>query len=131
VPESLKRERQERLYELQRAVTAEQYERFLGRDTSVLVQRVDADGYVEARAPWQADDVDGVVHVHVPVAIARSLAVGSFLDVHVDDVVDDYDFAATFTALGAKPRRAPSALRRAGRMLPVTHLPTTVGSFGR
>lgn len=130
VPESLKRERQERLYELQRAVTAEQYERFLGQNTQVLVQRVDPDGYVEARAPWQADDVDGVVHVRVPVDVAGALTVGSFLDVHVDDVVDDYDFAATFNALGeAAP--SVSALRRAGRMLPVTHLPTTVGSFGR
>ncbi len=130
VPDSIKLERQERLYELQRAITAEQYERFLGRDTAVLVQRVDVDGYVEARAPWQADDVDGVVHVDVPADIAATLGVGSFLDVHIDDIVDDYDFSATFRGVASHAPR-PDALARSGRVLPVTFMPTTVGSFGR
>jgi ribosomal protein S12 methylthiotransferase len=130
VPESLKRERQERLYELQRGITASQYERFLGREARVLVQRVDAGaGYVEARAPWQADDVDGVVHVETTPALVADLPMGSFLDVTINDVVDDYDFSATLRAVAARPLGA--APSRAGRVLPVTFLPTSVGSFGR
>lgn len=130
VPESIKRERQERLYELQRAITAEQYERFLGRETRVLVQRADDDGYVEARAPWQADDVDGVVHVHVDASVAATLSPGAFLDVRIDDVVDDYDFSATFLGVAELASRASVDVRR-GRVLPVTLMPTSVGSFGR
>jgi ribosomal protein S12 methylthiotransferase len=131
VPESLKRERQERLYELQRGITASQYERFLGRDARVLVQRVDAEaGYVEARAPWQADDVDGVVHIETAPEHLVHLPSGSFLDVTIDDVVDDFDFAATFRAVAERPEGAAPAAR-SGRVLPVTFLPTSVGSFGR
>lgn len=130
VPESLKRERQERLYELQRAITAEQYERFIGVDTTVLVQRVDADGYVEARAPWQADDVDGVVHVQLPRDVATSLGVGSFLSVRIDDVVDDYDFSATYHAVHTHAPCTDDAVR-VRRTLPLAAAPTTVGSFGR
>jgi ribosomal protein S12 methylthiotransferase len=130
VPESLKRERQERLYELQRGITASQYERFLGRDARVLVQRIDVEaGYVEARAPWQADDVDGVVHIETAPEHLIGLPIGSFLDVTIDDVVDDYDFSATFRAIAARPQVASAS--RAGRVLPVTFLPTSVGSFGR
>lgn len=130
VPESLKRERQERLYELQRAITVEQYERFLGRDARVLVQRIDeAQGYVEARAPWQADDVDGVVHVETDPAHLAGLTPGSFLHVTIDDVVDDFDFSATFRAVAE--RHAPEAATRARRALPITDLSTTAGSFGR
>jgi ribosomal protein S12 methylthiotransferase len=130
VPESVKRERQERLYELQRGITAEQYERFLGRETRVLVQRADADGYVEARAPWQADDVDGVVHLEIDPAIARTLTAGGLLDVRIDDVVDDYDFSATLLGVADAGGRASTA-QRGGRVLPVTLMPTSVGSFGR
>ncbi len=130
VPESVKRERQERLYELQRGITAEVYERFLGRETQVLVQRADADGYIEARAPWQADDVDGVVHLDIDPAIASTISAGSFLHVRIDDVVDDYDFSATFLGVADRAARASVDVRK-GRVLPVTFLPTSVGSFGR
>jgi len=130
VPESVKLERQERLYELQRAITAEMYERFLGRDARVLVQRVDADGYVEARAPWQADDIDGVVHVDVPPDVAAGLPVGSFLDVTIDDVIDDYDFSATYRGVAERAGRASEQVRQ-GRVLPITFMPSSVGSFGR
>ena len=49
---SIKRERKERIEELQRAITAERYERFLGRETRVLVDRAgDAPGQLRrARA---------------------------------------------------------------------------------
>jgi ribosomal protein S12 methylthiotransferase len=133
VPDSVKRERQERVIELQRAMTAERYERFLGREARVLLQRIDADGVLEARAPWQADDVDGVVHCTVSPAVAATLTIGSLLEVSIDDVVDDYDFSATFRRVAdAVPVRAATPSSAGGRNLPlVGTAPSSVGSFGR
>ena len=91
VPESLKRERLERLTELQRSITAERYERHVGRTVRVLVDRAGSVGVpAEARAPWQADDIDGIVRIAAP------LTAGRFADVRIDAVEDDYDFRATF-----------------------------------
>ena len=119
VPEPVKRERLERLTELQRVITAERYERHVGRVTRVLVDRAgDAGRAAEARAPWQADDIDGVVRIDAP------LATGRFADVRIDGVEDDYDFRATLlTGVDAVP-----AVRRSWT-LPVTA--ATIGSFGR
>lgn len=127
VPDVLKRERLERLTEAQRAVTAERYEERLGAATTLLVDRAARRGAAaQARAPWQADDVDGVTWVHT------AAPAGSFVAARMDDVVDDYDFAAT--ALGAVDR--PPAAPRRGRVLPMaapaaSAPPSTVGSFGR
>ena len=62
VPEALKRERLERLNETQRLITAERYERRLGRTVRAIVDRVD-DDEVQARVLWQADDIDGVTQM--------------------------------------------------------------------
>jgi ribosomal protein S12 methylthiotransferase len=119
VPEPLKRERLERLTELQRAITAERYERHLGRTVRVLVDRAGAPGVpAEARAPWQADDIDGIVRIDAPVGAGR------FVDARIERVEDDYDFRAALIGtvdLVAAPRRS--------RALPVTT--TTIGSYGR
>jgi len=119
VPEPVKRERLERLTELQRIITSERYERHVGRPTRVLVDRAGRKGVpAEARAPWQADDIDGVVRIAAP------LAAGRFADVMIDGVEDDYDFRATLvTSVDAvvAPRRSWA--------LPVTT--GTIGSFGR
>lgn len=124
VPESIKRERKERIEELQRAITGERYERFLGRETAVLIDRVgDEPGQLIARAPWQADDIDGVVHV------VGDAPIGSFVDVRIDHVVDDYDFHATWRGLASAPPSDRSRLPRQLPMMPVTA--TTVGSYGR
>lgn len=133
VPDSVKRERQERVVELQRLITAERYERFLGREARVLLQRVDADGVLEARAPWQADDVDGVVHCTVDPSVAARLRVGSLLDVTIDDIVDDYDFTATFLRVAdAAPGRDADTAAVTRRTLPLVGTVTSsVGSFGR
>jgi ribosomal protein S12 methylthiotransferase len=121
VPEDVKRERLERVTELQRIITAERYERHIGKRERVLVDRqADAAGRVEARAPWQADDVDGVTRVET------SAAPGDFVEVEIMAVEDDYDFAATALRVVDAPRAAPRPAR-IGRVLPVT----TVGSFGR
>lgn len=122
VPEAVKRERLDRLTELQRSITAERYERRLGRATRLLVDRAGAAGEpAQARAPWQADDVDGVTWVHT------TAPAGSFVEARVDEVVDDYDFRATATGI---VELAPSAgAVRGARRLPM--MATTVGSFGR
>jgi ribosomal protein S12 methylthiotransferase len=119
VPDSVKRERLERLNETQRLITAERYEARLGRTVRALVDRVD-DGIVQARTAWQADDIDGVTYV----SGAEGVAPGTFIDVALDDVVEDVDFAATFCATVSVPTGAP----RARRMLPTL---ASIGSFGR
>ncbi|MCC6242306.1 MAG: 30S ribosomal protein S12 methylthiotransferase RimO [Gemmatimonadaceae bacterium] len=124
VPESIKRERKERIEELQRAITSERYERFIGRTTSVLIDRVgDAPGQLVARAPWQADDIDGVVYVY------GEAPIGSLVDVRITQVVDDYDFRAEWVGIADQPAAPISRLTRS---LPMVSDPiSSVGSFGR
>jgi ribosomal protein S12 methylthiotransferase len=123
VPDPVKRERLERLTELQRIITAEHYERHIGRTVRAMVDRAaDVGGVADARALWQADDIDGVTRI-------RSGAVpGTILDVRIDEVVDDYDFAATELDVLDVPA-APSV--RAPRSLPMFGGANTIGSFGR
>ncbi len=120
VPESVKRQRLERLMELQRQITAERYERFIGRTARSMVDRI-VDGEAQARTVWQADDVDGIAFVQG----AEALAPGSIIDVVIEGIEDDVDFRATLLrvidAPGAAPRRV--------RSLPV--MSTSIGSFGR
>jgi ribosomal protein S12 methylthiotransferase len=121
VPESLKRERLERLMELQRAVTSERYERHIGRTVRAMVDRVDEScGTAQARTVWQADDIDGVTHLE-----AQALRPGALLDVRVTDVVDDFDFVASVERVVSQP----AAVSSARRSLPV--MATTIGTFGR
>ena len=121
VPDDVKRERLERLTEVQRVVTAERYDGYVGRQARVLVDRVaDSSGRVQARAPWQADDVDGVTRVVI------DAKPGDFVEVELEGVEDDYDFAARAIRIVDRQRPNPRAVGL-GRVLPVT----TVGSFGR
>jgi ribosomal protein S12 methylthiotransferase len=134
VADSIKQERKERVEELQRAITAERYERFLGREARVLVERAGESPAVwTCRAPWQADDIDGLLHVTVPEALLAAgarPAPGAFLDVRVDQVVDDYDFTATLLRVADLPATATPT--RPTRTLPLVGLDsTTAGSFGR
>ena len=124
VPDPVKHERKERIEGLQRAITSERYERFLGRDTRVLVDRAhEENGIVVCRAPWQADDIDGVTLVRA------NAPPGSMLDVHVERVVDDYDFEASLRGIAEWPS-AP--LVRASRALPMAAAaPSSAGSYGR
>ncbi|HEY4218484.1 MAG TPA: 30S ribosomal protein S12 methylthiotransferase RimO [Gemmatimonadaceae bacterium] len=119
VPESVKRHRLERLNETQRLITAERYEARLGRTVRALVDRVD-DGVVQARTAWQADDIDGVTYV----TSAAGIAPGTLIDVLLDEVVEDVDFAATFVGVVSAPAAAP----RVRRVLPML---ASIGSFGR
>jgi ribosomal protein S12 methylthiotransferase len=122
VPEPVKRERLERLTELQRGITAGRYETRTGHLSRVIVDRLAPGGESQGRLPWQADDIDGVTIVdgaHSP---------GTILDVAVTSVVDDYDFrASTLGTAIAAPRPA-----RSGRAsLPIAVKPVSMGSYGR
>jgi ribosomal protein S12 methylthiotransferase len=118
VPDAMKHERLERLTELQRAITAERYSRYVGTLVPAIVDRATDDG-LEARLQCQADDIDGTT------LVSGRAAPGTIISVHVDDVVDDYDFRATMRAeLHAVPAKVAS-VRRA---LPVA---ASIGSWGR
>ncbi|HEU4880149.1 MAG TPA: 30S ribosomal protein S12 methylthiotransferase RimO [Gemmatimonadaceae bacterium] len=120
VPDAIKRERLERLTELQRSITAERYEARIGRSTRVLVDRIDDSGVSVGRLPWQADDIDGVTMLN------ERVEPGEFADVAIEEVVDDYDFRATVVQrIGRFAAPAPERIRRA---LPMA---ATIGSYGR
>jgi ribosomal protein S12 methylthiotransferase len=124
VPESVKRDRLERLTELQRAITAERYERHIGRAIRAIVDYpAGEDGIAIARTVWQADDIDGVTH------LLGEAPAGAIVEAAIEDVVDDYDFRATLVrVLDAAPSPAgPAALAR--RPLPIAG--ASIGSFGR
>jgi ribosomal protein S12 methylthiotransferase len=122
VPDSLKLERQERLVELQRAITAERYEERVGQRARVLVDSRAANGDpATGRLPWQADDIDGITRLDV------DAEPGSFVQVEVAGVIDDYDFDARVVGrvdVAAAPRPAQR------RPLPLA-APGTAGSYGR
>jgi ribosomal protein S12 methylthiotransferase len=134
VPMSEKLDRLERLTELQRAITAEQYERFVGRVVPAIVDRPgESAGVLEGRLLCQADDADGVTH------LTGAAAPGSIVACVVDAVVDDYDFEARVERVlqppppAPPPPPSPGAPAR-GRALPVVGEGRGVvanGSYGR
>jgi ribosomal protein S12 methylthiotransferase len=93
VPEEVKRERQEELGEIQRAISAERLARYVGRTTDVLVDAVadpdDGGATHVGRVPWQADDVDGITRLERG-GWARP---GEFVAATIVDS-EDYDFRA-------------------------------------
>lgn len=122
VPDSVKRDRLEQLNDMQSRITSERYESRLGRTAIALVDRIDPLGITSsARLPWQADDIDGTTRIDAAVSA------GSFVEVAVDEVVDDVDFTASFIRV-IDPVAAPAPLTRRERRLPLV---STVGSFGR
>lgn len=126
IPDPVKRERQERVLELQRHITAERYDRHVGREAPVLVERRADDGTWLGRAPWQADDIDGLT------AVDGEAAPGTIVRARIDAVVDDYDFRATAQGI-LVPAPAPAAAGRA-RTLPVFADASgrgTISAFGK
>jgi ribosomal protein S12 methylthiotransferase len=122
VHDAIKRERLERLTEIQRAITAEKYESRVGGTAQVLIDRVDRErGTSQGRLRWQADDIDGVTYID------EALLPGAIGEVAVEEVVDDYDFQASFIRT-VLPVGAPER-RRISRTLPLTQV--TIGSYGR
>jgi ribosomal protein S12 methylthiotransferase len=130
VPDEVKRERLERVTEVQRLVTGDRYEALLGSVTTAIVDGVDENG-IRARTQGQADDIDGVTFVRnrsedAGNILVDSLRPGDLIEVHLEAVVTDCDFEGTLvrhvsSAPAAPPTRAP-------RTLPVM---STVSAFGR
>ncbi|MFL5640215.1 MAG: 30S ribosomal protein S12 methylthiotransferase RimO [Gemmatimonadaceae bacterium] len=122
VHDAVKRERLERLTELQRTITAEKYESRTGRTSLALVDRTNMEhGTSQARLPWQADDIDGVTQID------DALPPGTMVEVAVEEVVDDYDFQAS--VIGVVLPAEPPKSYRATRQLPIKQ--ATIGSYGR
>ena len=118
VPDAIKRERLERVTELQRSITSERYESRTGKVSRLIVDRPGETSGSIGRLPWQADDVDGVTFVD------ETLEPGEFVDVAISEVVDDYDFRAVLVQRLARPARRAEPPRRS---LPLA----TIGSYGR
>ena len=120
----MKRERLERLTELQRGITAGRYETRIGRSAPAIVDRVDPErGGSIARLAWQADDIDGITYLDEP------LAPGTLAEVAVQEVVDDYDFRASLIRIASHPASLGHTPRTHSRELPM-HA-SSVGSYGR
>ena len=121
VPDEVKRERLERVTEVQRLVTADRYERMLGATVTAIVDRVTDDG-IEARTQAQADDIDGITIVRGN----GDIAPGDLIEVRLQSVINDYDFEATLVRhVSSAPATKPAAKPR---VLPVM---STVSAFGR
>lgn len=101
VPESLKRERLERLVELQGLITNQRLEQRIGLVVPAIVDRVTGDS-AELRAIWQAHEIDGVT-----MASSRETgaAPGDIVEVRVESVEEE-DLAATITRAHSHARRA-------------------------
>jgi ribosomal protein S12 methylthiotransferase len=125
VPESAKHERLERLTELQELITAERFERRVGQRVHAIVDRVHPD-HLEARAIWQAHEIDGTTYVSAGSGGARSLVLGagSIVEVQIDAVTEEGDLEASSPQLIQHPAPSTQPQRR--------HLPlASVGSYGR
>jgi ribosomal protein S12 methylthiotransferase len=121
VPDSLKQERLERLNELQRSITNDRFEQRVGRTVRAIVNRVDGE-IIEARAIWQADEIDGITTIR---SWSWVVAPGDIVDVRIDAVEDDYDLTATPVEVVSRnqtPLKKPST-----RSLPMI----SIGSYGR
>ena len=121
VPDTIKRERLERLTELQRGITAARYEQRVGKTAIAIVDRMDSAGESSiVRLPWQADDIDGIT------VLDEALAPGTLAEVAVREVVDDYDFAASLIRVRSRVSAKKVAKER---KLPL-HA-ASIGSYGR
>ena len=120
VPEALKIERMDRVLSLQRAITWERYERWLGRDVRMLVDSCEG-GVARGRTHLQADEIDGVT------LVPAEATPGTFLEVRLTEVLDECDFRGELRSTIERP--APAAAgHRARRFLPVV---TSQVAFGR
>jgi ribosomal protein S12 methylthiotransferase len=88
VPAAVRRERLERLLDVQRGIEQERNERWLGRDVDVLVERAaDPDGGepdATGRTSAQAPEVDGVVHLR----LAERATPGAFVKARITEVLE-------------------------------------------
>ena len=88
VPESVKKERMNRLMKLQRDISMSAQQKMVGRRLRVLIdeQQKGAKGIYLGRSEYNAPEVDGIVYVHS----AKKLKPGDFVTVHITDALE-YD----------------------------------------
>ncbi len=90
VEETVKQDRLAETVEVQRSISAERLERFIGRDVDVLIDELETeDGIKAGRVQWQADDVDGVTYLER----AGWAQPGDFVRARIT-ASEDYDFQA-------------------------------------
>ena len=90
VPDMVKKERHEEVLEVQRSISAERLERFVGREVDVLIDELEEEnGITAGRVQWQADDVDGVTYVER----GGWAQPGDFVRARIT-ASEDYDFQA-------------------------------------
>jgi ribosomal protein S12 methylthiotransferase len=122
VPDEVKRERYDRVSEVQRFVTLERYERRIGQTVRALVDHGrTASAPAQARTDAQADDVDGVTWLDA------NASPGELIEVRLDAVVDDFDFEATVVGPLENPGR-PAVMVHRRASLPIL---STAGAYGR
>ena len=88
VPKAVRRERLERLMDVQRGITLEKNQERIGTRATVLVDEV-TDDVALARASWQAREVDGIIEIDE----GSALAPGTFVDVEIVDA-GEHDLTA-------------------------------------
>jgi len=126
VPESLKRERLERLNERQNLITQGRLEQRVGRTVRAIVDRASETGAVEARTIWQAHEIDGVTKVAGGIK-GWAPGPGDFVDVRIDGVSDDIDLVASLVRVADVPGALRAVPSNPGRTLPLA----SIGSWGR
>jgi ribosomal protein S12 methylthiotransferase len=123
VPDEVKRERAERVEQLQRQVTAERYERMVGRVVQGIVDRAGVGVQrAQARIYAQADDVDGVTWVET------AAAPGALIDIRLSGVSDDYDFRGEVVRVVSEVNAVQKPSSR--RVLPLAPSPRS-HSYGK
>lgn len=86
VPEAVKRERLERLLDVQRGISLERNEAWVGREVEVLVDReAGADGAACGRTAGQASEIDGVVWL----AGGGEVRPGTFVRARIIEALED------------------------------------------
>lgn len=85
---ALARERMQEIMELQRRISEEYTQSYLGRTVTVLLEECDADGIYLGRTIWQAPEVDGLVYVHT--TNNSGALCGQFVQVKITDALE-YD----------------------------------------
>jgi ribosomal protein S12 methylthiotransferase len=90
VNDDVKKDRLEEIVEVQRSISAERLERFVGREVEVLVDELEQENGVKVgRVKWQADDVDGVTYLER----GGWAQPGDFVRARIT-ASEDYDFQA-------------------------------------
>jgi len=85
VPEEVKRERLERVFDLQRSIALEKNEALIGQTVQVLVDSVEDEGEAFGRTAGQAPEIDGATRIFG----ADGVRPGEFVRVRITEAYED------------------------------------------